>query len=152
MTPAVGAVLTNAEVIAVDQDVLGYQGYRVRHSGMLEVWSKPLVGNAARAVALLNRGTTAANIAVSWTEVGLAAGPASVRDVWKHEELGEHAYGISVLVEPDATVLKRAAARRPRPAVGRSSATSRRPTLRIIGARWSAISATANERPVMERR
>lgn len=108
--------------------VLGYQGYRVRRSGTLEVWSKPLVGNHERAVALLNRGTTAANIAVSWIEVGLAAGPASVRDLWKHEELGEHAYGISVLVEPDATVLLKESGSPPAAPRGRAFLSDLTPT------------------------
>src|SRR6185369_952660 len=42
MTPATKAILTNAEVIAVDQDPEGKQGKRAWKEGDLEVWSRPL--------------------------------------------------------------------------------------------------------------
>ncbi len=105
MSDEVKAVLTNKEVIAVDQDLLGYQGYRVRREGQLEVWVKPLVGNGKRAVALFNRGQAAASIAVSWSELGLAAGAASVRDLWAHQDLGVKQDGFEGRVEPQATLL-----------------------------------------------
>jgi alpha-galactosidase len=105
MSAAVQAILTNKEVIAVDQDLLGYQGYRVRKSGDLEVWMKPLEGNAERAVALFNRGTVAADIQVSWSELGLHSGVATVRDLWAHSELGEARDTFKLQVDPQATAL-----------------------------------------------
>src|SRR3954470_11796488 len=42
MTPAIREILTNKEVIAVDQDALGRQGRRVAKQGDLEVWARPL--------------------------------------------------------------------------------------------------------------
>lgn len=81
--------LTNTEVIAVDQDPLGMQGKRVATPGTnLEVWSKTLAGTNTRAVALLNRGTSAASITVQWSQIGLPAGAATVRDLWSHTDLG----------------------------------------------------------------
>ncbi|RYG83782.1 MAG: glycoside hydrolase family 27 protein, partial [Alphaproteobacteria bacterium] len=65
MDAATKAILTNAAVIAVDQDRLGQQGRRVAKDGDLEVWARPLA-NGGRAVVLLNRGTTEAVIAVDW--------------------------------------------------------------------------------------
>jgi alpha-galactosidase len=41
MTPETLAILTNPEVIALDQDTLGVQGHRVSQEGPLEVWVKP---------------------------------------------------------------------------------------------------------------
>jgi len=55
MTPEIRDILTNKEVIAVDQDPLGRQGRRVWKGGDLEVWGKQLQ-DGGRAVALLNRG------------------------------------------------------------------------------------------------
>ncbi len=82
-------ILTNTEIIAVDQDPLGLQGRRVSASGAtLDVWSKTLSGTNVRAVALLNRGGSAASISVNWTDLGLPAGAATVRDLWAHTDLG----------------------------------------------------------------
>jgi alpha-galactosidase len=44
MTEAAKQALTNREVVAIDQDKLGAQGFRVRKEGELEIWKKPLSG------------------------------------------------------------------------------------------------------------
>jgi alpha-galactosidase len=78
-------ILTNREVIAVDQDELGEQGSPVRDDGDQEVWVKSLAGGD-KAVALFNRGPDAATITTSTDEVG-AEGPSHVlRDLWAHTE------------------------------------------------------------------
>jgi alpha-galactosidase len=83
------ATLTNTEVIAVDQDPMGSQGRKVASPGTnLEVWSKTLAGTNTRAVALLNRGTGTASIAVQWSQLGIPTGAATVRDLWSHTDLG----------------------------------------------------------------
>lgn len=88
MTPEIRDILTHKEVIAVDQDPL-QQGRRVRKNGDLEVWAKKLTGDAW-ALVLFNRGETAAQIALSWQELGLSfdAEPA-VRDLWAKKDLGK---------------------------------------------------------------
>jgi alpha-galactosidase len=89
MSVPIRAILTNAEVIAVDQDPLGVQGTRVASPATgLEIWSKPLAGGNVRAVALLNRNATAGSITVTFAQIGLASGQASVRDLWQHADLG----------------------------------------------------------------
>jgi alpha-galactosidase len=81
--------LTNPEVIAVDQDPLGVQGRVVATPGQnLEVWSKEMSGTNTRAAALFNRGTGNASITVQWSDLGLPAGAATVRDLWAREDLG----------------------------------------------------------------
>ena len=68
MSAATKAILTNKEIIAVDQDPLGQQATLVAtpQTG-LQVWSKLSSGNNVRAVALFNRNGNAANITVSFT-------------------------------------------------------------------------------------
>jgi alpha-galactosidase len=89
MSAATKATLTNAEVIAVDQDAMGAQGRLVASPGTnLQVWSKTLTGTNVRAVALLNRGASAASITVQWTTLGIPTGAATVRDLWNHTDLG----------------------------------------------------------------
>ena len=93
MPPEIHDILTNKEVIAINQDPLGRQGRRVRKDNQLkvDVWAKQLA-DGSRAVILFNRGTAEQNIAVNWEEIGYPANiVASVRDLWQHKDLGKQA-------------------------------------------------------------
>ncbi|HEY6372716.1 MAG TPA: glycoside hydrolase family 27 protein [Candidatus Sulfotelmatobacter sp.] len=79
-------ILTNKEVIAVDQDAKGVQGHRVAQEGPLEVWAKPLADGSV-AVGLFNRGESTNPITVNFKEVG-ARSSAQLRDLWQHKDLG----------------------------------------------------------------
>jgi alpha-galactosidase len=80
MTPQTLAMLTNRDVIAVDQDKLGMQGHRVSAIGPLEVWEKQLSGGE-KAVALFNRGESASPVSVELKDVGFTP-TARLRDLW----------------------------------------------------------------------
>ena len=105
MGPEIRDILTNKEVIAVNQDPLGRQGRRVWKNGDLEVWSKPLAGGA-RAVILFNRGGSEQQITANWTDLyypeGLAA---SVRDLWQKKDLGKFTGRVSAAVPSHAVVM-----------------------------------------------
>ncbi len=81
MSSDVLAILTNPQVIAVDQDYLGLQGVPVKSTDTTSVWAKPLNKAGARAVLLLNAGTQTQNVSVNLTEVGLSAGSATAFDL-----------------------------------------------------------------------
>ncbi len=89
MSEATLAILTNPEVIAVNQDPLGIQGTPISESVELEVWSKPLQGDDTYAVILFNRTEAEADITVTWEQLGLASSTALVRDLWLREDVGE---------------------------------------------------------------
>ena len=98
-------LLTNREVIAVDQDPLGMQGRKVRDNGPQEVWIKPLA-DGSRAVILFNRGTEPSDMDVSWEEIGLpVAGHAAVRDLWQKADLGAPAAHFQAKVGPHGVVM-----------------------------------------------
>ncbi|MBV6644285.1 MAG: NPCBM/NEW2 domain-containing protein [Cyclobacteriaceae bacterium] len=82
-------LLANREVIAINQDELGQQGYRLKRSkeNQTEVWIKPLVGGDL-AVGFFNLNETPQNIAVSATEMSIE-GSYTVRDVWRQQNIGE---------------------------------------------------------------
>ncbi|HWO31229.1 MAG TPA: glycoside hydrolase family 27 protein [Candidatus Acidoferrum sp.] len=86
MTPETLNMLTNKEVVAVDQDAKGVQGRRVAQEGPLEVWAKPLADGSI-AVGLFNRGESTDPITLSFKEIGVQ-GSAKVRDLWQHQDLG----------------------------------------------------------------
>jgi len=98
MSPEIKEILTNREVIAVNQDALGHQASRVAKGGSVEIWSKTLK-DGSRAVLVLNRGASETEASVPWTVLGypehLSAG---VRDLWVHKDLGKFTGKFSVKV------------------------------------------------------
>ncbi len=79
------ALLTNEEVLAVNQDALGAHAKRIVQQGTTEVWARDLSGGR-KAVALFNRGAADATIAVSFAQLGVS-GNLAVRDVWNRADL-----------------------------------------------------------------
>ena len=107
MSPETKEILTNKEVIAVDQDPLGMQGRKVFDGGAVEVWMKPLSG-AARAVILFNRGSVASPVTATWEQIGFAPGmEAQVRDLWGKKDLGSFKNRLTTRVEPHGVVMVR---------------------------------------------
>ena len=56
MKPEIKAILTNKDVIAINQDALGKQGHRAYSDGEVEVWTRELSGGAL-AIAVINVGS-----------------------------------------------------------------------------------------------
>lgn len=78
-------ILTNKELIALNQDALAYQARKIEDLGDIEIWAKPLVhtmsGNVA--VALLNRSEATAKISIDVEKLGLNASKGyTMRDLW----------------------------------------------------------------------
>jgi alpha-galactosidase len=98
-------LLTNRDVIAVDQDALGRAGRRVAQTGATEAWARPLSGGAM-ALAFFNRGDAPARVDVSWKAAGLN-GPYRVHDLWWHQDIGKANGGYSVYLLPHTSVMVR---------------------------------------------
>jgi alpha-galactosidase len=118
MSPEILAILTNREVIAVDQDKLGKQGQRVWQSALSaapaanaaaaanqEIWTRPLSG-AAVAVAFFNRATEAATISTKWADLKLD-GKWKARDLWTHQDVQLTGPEYSVTVPGHGVVMLR---------------------------------------------
>ena len=86
MTRETVAILSNREVIAINQDKAGQQAKRVAQAGDTQVWAKPLADGSI-AVAFFNTGTRTTSVAVTWEQLGIA-GPRLARDLWWRENLG----------------------------------------------------------------
>jgi alpha-galactosidase len=105
MKPEIHDILSNKEVIAVNQDQLGRQGHRVRKDGDLEVWAKQMQ-DGSRSVVLLNRDISEKEIAVSWEDIGYPGHlSASVRDLWRAKDLGQFKGKFSASVGPHSVVM-----------------------------------------------
>lgn len=88
MSPSVRDILTDKELIAINQDPRGVQGYKVYDDGDHEIFNKPL-SDGTTAVLLLNKGGRDADITVTWDMIGLK-GRQQVRDIWQRKDLGRY--------------------------------------------------------------
>lgn len=89
MTDQTIAILTNEELIALNQDPLVYQARRLDKRGDLEVWAKPLISTMSGkvAVTLLNRSDKTATISFDLDTIGLDASKSySYRDLWAKKD------------------------------------------------------------------
>ena len=81
------------------------QGRRVKRNGEQEVWSKQLA-DGGRAVVLFNRGPNAADVSVSWTDIGYPPHlTAKVRDLWAGKDLGSLSEKFSAPVSSHGVVM-----------------------------------------------
>jgi len=86
MTQATLGILTNPEVVAVDQDPKGVEGHRISQVGPLEVWAKPLA-DGSQVVGLFNRGESMNPVSLDFRDIGVS-GSATIRDLWGRKDLG----------------------------------------------------------------
>ncbi|KYO38148.1 alpha-galactosidase A [Alligator mississippiensis] len=116
ISPQAKRLLQNKEVIAINQDPLGKQGYRITKDNNFELWERPLTGRAY-AVAVVNRqeigGPQLFTFATSFLGNGLACNPAcSIQQILPtSEDYGLHNWVsfLKVKVNPTGTVLLKAA-------------------------------------------
>ena len=105
-------ILTNKEIIALDQDTLGKQGFCYRDNGDYEIWIKEL-GNNERAVCLLNRSDEIKNVQVDfdvllkvnstyWKLKPYKLEDYKVRDLWEHKELNIDESTVYMKIPPHA--------------------------------------------------
>jgi hypothetical protein len=106
MSASTASILTNSEVVAIDQDPRGLQGVKVAEDTRgLQVYSKVLAGTGKRAVLLLNRTSAAANITARWADLGLTTASAAVRNVWSAVDAGSYATSYTTGVPAGEAVL-----------------------------------------------
>jgi alpha-galactosidase len=110
------SLLTNDEVLEVDQDPLGKAALRLSKQGPAEVWAKDMqdgrkiVGLFAidddLQTAAFNLGGAASRttVTVNWSDLGIS-GKRIVRDLWRQKDLGTFDGRFSAPVEPDGVVL-----------------------------------------------
>ena len=97
-------LLTNDEVIAVNQDPLGQPAGRVTQTPEgYEVWARDLE-DGSKAVGLFNRSELAALVTVKWADLNLTGGQ-QVRDLWRQKDLGFQQSAFTATVPRHGVVL-----------------------------------------------
>jgi len=105
MKPEIKEILTNKEVIAVDQDKAGKQGRKIIDTGDLEIWSKDLY-DGSKAVVLFNRAKVPQKGSVTWNKIGINSyEKLKVRDLWQHKDLGKFKNSFSATVPPHDVIM-----------------------------------------------
>jgi alpha-galactosidase len=98
-------LLTNHDVIDIDQDPMGKAATRKWQDGYLEVWMRPL-WDGTYGVALFNRAPLKMKLKVAWDDLGLGHN-AKVRDCWLRKDLGTLRGGITREVPSHGAMLFR---------------------------------------------
>jgi len=96
-------LVTNDEVLAVDQDSLGEQGDCVFSNGNLRVYARNLA-DGSRAVGLFNLGDTPARVSASWSTLNIS-GMRNIRDLWRQKDLGQFDGKFQINVAPHGAEL-----------------------------------------------
>jgi len=99
------ALLTDPEVLAVNQDSLGAAGGPVSQADGLEVWSKKLA-DGSLAVGLFNRGDLEDTVTADWSKLGIT-GRYAVRDLWLRTDMGRFSDRYAASVPSHGVVLLR---------------------------------------------
>lgn len=113
MTPATKEILTNKDVIAINQDIECRGPYCIKQwNNPDNVFSlvKPLA-NGDYAIGMFNFGDRAGEMSLQFWDIGLPAASGrglSVYDCWKHEELGTFTERFVTTVEPHGCAVLRA--------------------------------------------
>jgi len=102
---AILPILTNAEVIAVNQDVAGNQATRVSTGAAGDVLVKALNTQGKVAVVFFNPNTTQQTLSVTWSQLRFAPGSsASVRDLWQHTDIAGGSSSVAGATGPSYSV------------------------------------------------
>jgi alpha-galactosidase len=118
MPDTIHTILTNREVIAIDQDSMGLQGFRFLKTGDLEIWVKALSGGDA-AFCFLNRGKQPIDLDFDWQKHGiyhfsvtkndfnLRKNTYQVKNLWSHKIIGNTKENLKAKIKSHDVVLVR---------------------------------------------
>jgi alpha-galactosidase len=87
LDPFTLTLLTNDDVISVNQDALGKQAAPLTRKNGIEIWEKDLE-DGSKAVAFFNRGDIATSASLERSALGIG-GRWRIRDLWEHKDVGE---------------------------------------------------------------
>ncbi|MGD0078218.1 MAG: putative Ig domain-containing protein [Sedimentisphaerales bacterium] len=96
-------LLTNDEVLAINQDTLGQQAKQVAADGQGKVLAKDL-DDGSKAVGLFNLGNEPNTVKITWEQLGIS-GKQNVRDLWRQKNIGTYTDSFEAVVRPHGVIL-----------------------------------------------
>lgn len=106
LTPDDLRVLSNAQVLQIDQDSLGRSGYRLRKDGDQEIWVRQL-SSGAWAVGFFNRAASRQELALSLADTPFRDGNFRARNVWTGQVVHTHNSRFQASVPAHGVILLR---------------------------------------------
>lgn len=97
-------LLSNDEVLALDQDALGKQAQQAFKTDDYQIWMKELE-DGSHAIGIFNLSEKYQTINVDWNEIGLKNSSVNVRDLWRQKNLGAFKNNFSTKVPPHGVTL-----------------------------------------------
>jgi alpha-galactosidase len=99
------SLITNPDMLAINQDPLGKPGRRALKKDRTEVWVRDLK-DGGRAVGIFNRGDTNATVTLNVAEAGLVEnGPYRIKNVWTGEAMDAPGAELVIPVSKHGAVL-----------------------------------------------
>jgi alpha-galactosidase len=98
-------LLTNDEVLAVNQDSLGIQAKEIVREGNSRILAKKLEDGSI-AAGLFNTGDEPNAVKVTWEQLGIT-GKQTVRDLWRQKNIGTYENGFEAMIRPHGVILVR---------------------------------------------
>ena len=98
------SLLTNREVLDVNQDPLGIPAKRVRQIGTSEIWTKRLADSSV-AVAVINRGSRSQSVTVKARDIGMFDSPKLARNLWTEQDIADFKVELPLNVAAHETIL-----------------------------------------------
>lgn len=99
-------ILTNKEIIALNQDKALVQGRRILVENNIEVWLKPLGDGKEKAIAILNRGEEEKQFILNADKSGISR-KSKIRDLWLHKNLGKIGQGKTFILPGHGIIVLR---------------------------------------------
>jgi len=96
-------LLTNDDVLDVDQDPLGKAATVKVKTGEYEIWTRPLF-DGTMAMAMFNKTKNSLEVSANWSELGIQ-GSQPVRDLWRRKDLGDSSGAFKAMIAPHGAVL-----------------------------------------------
>jgi hypothetical protein len=96
-------ILTNKEIIALNQDKLFQQARKISNEKNVDVWEKSLA-DGTKAIALLNRNNEVVEYQLSAEKIGLKT-KNKIRDLWLHKDLGKFGKERKFIIAPHGIVV-----------------------------------------------
>ena len=98
-------LLTNDEVLAIDQDPLGKQARQIIKKDKYQVWAKEME-DGSKAIGVFNLSDEFQNISFAWNEIGMKENY-KVRDLWRQKDLGRYESEFATQIAPHGVTLVR---------------------------------------------
>lgn len=99
MPPEIAAILMQEEMISINQDSLGLQGFKIIDEGNFEIWQKPLA-NGEIAICLLNLETREKEFHLKWKDLKIKnfQGIYQIKDIWRSQVLNDSQHNLEIII------------------------------------------------------